>query len=137
MAVNDFEEIKKVDKKKMRLTFQRRNSLPRRSTIGSIDSVLSYDSASSGDPHISIMQRIKALDCEFYDQEGMRPRCFRARRSYRNQILIVEIDREAFEELCKPASAPVFRMPFRPRDLGIGSPIADLDIGPPLAELEG
>ena len=72
MAVNDFEEIKKVDKKKMRLTFQRRNSLPRRSTIGSIDSVLSYDSASSGDPHTSIMQRIKALDCEFYDQEGMR-----------------------------------------------------------------
>ncbi|THY13963.1 hypothetical protein D6D02_04510 [Aureobasidium pullulans] len=114
-TLNDFEEIKKVDKKKMRLTFQRRNSLPRRSTIGSIDSVLSYDSASSGDPHTSIMQRIKALDCEFYDQE----------------------DREAFEELCKPASAPVFRMPFRPRDLGIGSPIADLDIGPPLAELEG
>lgn len=47
------------------------------------------------------------------------------------------LDREAFEELCKPSSAPVFRMPFRPRDLGIGSPLAELDIGPPLAELEG
>jgi hypothetical protein len=52
-------------------------------------------------------------------------------------ILICVTDREAFEELCKPSSAPVFRMPFRPRDLGIGSPVAELDIGPPLAELEG
>jgi hypothetical protein len=52
-------------------------------------------------------------------------------------ILIYVTDREAFEELCKPSSAPVFRMPFRPRDLGIGSPVAELDIGPPLAELEG
>ncbi|KAG9709099.1 hypothetical protein KCU63_g1620, partial [Aureobasidium melanogenum] len=113
-SLNDFEEIKKEGKKKVRLTFSRRDSLPRRSTIGSIDSVLSHDSTSSEDPQTNIKHRIKALDCEFYDQE----------------------DREAFEELCKPSSAPVFRMPFRPRDLGIGSPLVELNIGPP-AELEG
>ncbi|KAG9648559.1 hypothetical protein KCU95_g514, partial [Aureobasidium melanogenum] len=113
-SLNDFEEIKKEGRKKVRLTFSRRDSLPRRSTIGSIDSVLSHDSSSSEDPQTNIKHRIKALDCEFYDQE----------------------DREAFEELCKPSSAPVFRMPFRPRDLGIGSPLAELNIGPP-AELEG
>ncbi|KAG9648071.1 hypothetical protein KCU64_g9929, partial [Aureobasidium melanogenum] len=113
-SLNDFEEIKKEGKKKIRLTFNRRDSLPRRSTIGSIDSVLSHDSTSSEDPQTNIKHRIKAIDCEFYDQE----------------------DREAFEELCKPSSAPVFRMPFRPRDLGIGSPLAELSLGPPLAELE-
>lgn len=52
-------------------------------------------------------------------------------------ILTEAIDRDAFDDLCKPSSAPIFRMPFRPRDLGIGSPIAELSIGPPLAELEG
>ncbi|KAG9958400.1 hypothetical protein KCU61_g8389, partial [Aureobasidium melanogenum] len=113
-SLNDFEEIKMEGKKKIRLTFNRRGSLPRRSTIGSIDSVLSHDSTSSEDPQTNIKHRIKAIDCEFYDQE----------------------DREAFEELCKPSSAPVFRMPFRPRDLGIGSPLAELSLGPPLAELE-
>jgi hypothetical protein len=69
--VNDFEEIKKADKKKMRLTFGRRDSLPRRSTIGSIDSVLSHDSTSSKDPQTNIKDRIKAIDCEFYDREGI------------------------------------------------------------------
>jgi hypothetical protein len=68
--VNDFEQIKKADKKKMRLTFGRRDSLPRRSTIGSIDSVLSHDSTSSKDPQTNTKDRIKAIDCEFYDQEG-------------------------------------------------------------------
>ena len=57
-------------KKKIRLTFNRRGSLPRRSTIGSIDSVLSHDSTSSEDPQTNIKHRIKAIDCEFYDQEG-------------------------------------------------------------------
>ncbi|KAK6000366.1 hypothetical protein QM012_003612 [Aureobasidium pullulans] len=114
-SLNDFEEIKKEGRKKIRLTFSRRDSLPRRSTIGSIDSVLSHDSTSSEDPQTNIKHRIKAIDCEFYDQE----------------------DREAFEELCKPSSAPIFRMPFRPRDLGIGSPMTELSLGPPLAELEG
>ncbi|KAH0372298.1 hypothetical protein KCU65_g1344, partial [Aureobasidium melanogenum] len=113
-SLNDFEEIKKEGKKKVRLTFSRRDSLPRRSTFGSIDSVLSYDSTSSEGSQTNIKHRIKAIDCEFYDQE----------------------DREAFEEVCKPSSAPVFRMPFRPRDLGIGSPLAELGLGPPLAELE-
>ncbi|KAG9697614.1 hypothetical protein KCU95_g1293, partial [Aureobasidium melanogenum] len=113
-SLNDFEEIKKEGKKKVRLTFNRRDSLPRRSTYGSIDSVLSYDSTSSEGPQANIKHRIKAIDCEFYDQE----------------------DREAFDGLCKPSSAPVFRMPFRPRDLGIGSPLAELSLGPPLAELE-
>jgi hypothetical protein len=80
--VNDFGEIKKIDKKKMRLSFgHRNNSLPRRSTICSIDSVLSHSSALSKDPEINIMDRIKAIDCEFYDQEGIfyvRTQCRRA-----------------------------------------------------------
>lgn len=70
VAVNDFEEIKKDGKKKIRMTFGLRASLPRRSTIGSIDSVLSHDSTSSEDLQTSIKNRIKAIDCEFYDQEG-------------------------------------------------------------------
>jgi hypothetical protein len=70
--VNDFGEIKKTDKKKIRLTFNHRNnSLARRSTICSIDSVLSHDSTLSKDPQVNIMDRIKAIDCEFYDQEGI------------------------------------------------------------------
>ncbi|KAH0290260.1 hypothetical protein M436DRAFT_65327 [Aureobasidium namibiae CBS 147.97] len=101
--------------KEGQIDIQSARQLQRRSTIGSIDSVLSNDSTSSKNLQTSIMDRIKAIDCEFYDQE----------------------DREAFEELCKPSSAPVFRMPFRPRDVGIGSPLAELDIGLPLAELEG
>lgn len=70
VAVNDFEEIKRDGKKKIRLAFSQRASLPRRSTIGSIDSVLSHDSTSSEDPQINIKHRTKAIDCEFYDQEG-------------------------------------------------------------------
>lgn len=70
-TVNDFDEIKKVDKKTMRLLFRQQTSLPRRSTIGSIDSVLSHDSTSGEDTQSHIMHRIKALDCVFYDQEGM------------------------------------------------------------------
>ena len=130
--MNDFEEIKKVDKKKVRLTFSRRDNFKRRSTVGSIDSVLSHDSTSSKDPQTSIMDRIKAIDCEFYDQEGTLygTVCW-------DPVADFWVDREGFEELCKPSSAPVFRMPFRPRDLGIGSPLAELDIGPLLAELEG
>lgn len=68
--MNDFEDIKKEGKKKIRMTFSRRDSLPRRSTIGSIDSVLSHDSTSIEDAQTNIKHRIKAIDCEFYDQEG-------------------------------------------------------------------
>lgn len=42
-------------------------------------------------------------------------------------MLIEAIDCDAFEELCKPSSAPVFRMPFRLRDLGIGTPLVELE----------
>jgi len=70
LSVNDFEDIKKVDKKKVRLTFGRQDNFTRRSTIGSIDSVLSHDSTSSKDSQMNTMDRIKAIDCEFYDQEG-------------------------------------------------------------------
>ncbi|KAG9533321.1 hypothetical protein KCU93_g320, partial [Aureobasidium melanogenum] len=74
-SLNDFEEIKKEGRKKVRLTFSRRDSLPRRSTIGSIDSVLSHDSTLSEDPQSNIKHRIKALDCEFYDQEAVVSTC--------------------------------------------------------------